>query len=71
VSLDRTTIVEAEREFVHDEWTQYYSSDPLSEELDSTGLRIDGVFGGLTGAAYDLLSTQFAVSLRHVVHRFR
>jgi hypothetical protein len=61
VSLDKYTIVEAERVRTVYNWLQYFDPASIKAEFASCGLHIDEVLGNVAGDAYDEAATEFAV----------
>jgi SAM-dependent methyltransferase len=64
VSLDKHTIVEADRTRRIYNWVQYFSPASLREELEKAGLVIDSLLADVTGRPYDPESEIFAVAVR-------
>jgi SAM-dependent methyltransferase len=64
VSLDKHTIVEADRTRTIYNWVQYFSPASLGEELAKAGLVIESLLADVTGRPYDPESQIFAVAVR-------
>jgi SAM-dependent methyltransferase len=61
VSLDKYTIVEADRIRRVYNWLQYYDPASVKAEFAFCGLHIDEVLGSVAGDAYDKSTTEFAI----------
>jgi len=64
VSLDKYTIIEADRQREVFNWYQYFAPESLRQETLSAGLDIDELYGDVAGKPYDADSTEFAVVLK-------
>jgi len=61
VTLDKYTIVEAERTRTVYNWLQYFAVEDLERELVEAGFSIEGIYSDVAGTPYDKNSTEFAV----------
>lgn len=61
VTLDKYTIVEADRVRTVYNWLQYYDPDSIKAEFSACGLRIQEVLGNVAGDLYDANASEFAV----------
>ena len=64
VSLDKYTIVEANRQREIFNWLQYFSPESLGKEAQAAGLQVDELFGDVAGNPYDADSAEFAVVMK-------
>ncbi len=58
--------MEERRTRVVHNWLQYFERDALRMEVGGEGLEVEEVLGGVTGAAYDPASCEFAVIARRM-----
>ena len=61
VSLDKYTIVEADRIRTVYNWLQYFTPEGLEKEMGASGLHIESIYADVTGSPYDRKSNEFAV----------
>ncbi|MEJ2128168.1 MAG: class I SAM-dependent methyltransferase [Woeseiaceae bacterium] len=61
VGLDKYTIVEETRLREIYNWLQYFSPESLEREVHDAGLRVDELYGDVSGSPYDPEGAEFAV----------
>jgi 2-polyprenyl-3-methyl-5-hydroxy-6-metoxy-1,4-benzoquinol methylase len=61
VTLDKYTIVEADRIRTVYNWLQYYEPESLKAEFFACGLNIQEYLGNVAGDKYDAIASEFAV----------
>ncbi len=64
VSLDKYTIVEANRQREVYNWLQYFTPETLGQEALAAGLEIAALYGDVSGKAYEADSAEFAAVLK-------
>ena len=61
VSLDKYTIITAERSRTIYYWLQYFSLEDLKREFSDNGLRVAEQFGDVAGGEFSVGGDEFAV----------
>jgi SAM-dependent methyltransferase len=61
VVLDKYTIIEDQKSRVIYNWLQYFSAEMLRSDLQSSGFKIQGLYGDVAGSEYSKHGTEFAV----------
>lgn len=61
ISLDKHTIIEADRRRVIYNWLQHFDPDSLRAEFEAAGFEVQAFFGDVAGAAYDQNGRDFAI----------
>jgi SAM-dependent methyltransferase len=61
VTLDKYTIIEANRTRVFFNWLQHFDRETIANELKTRGFGVDGLFSDVAGSAYDSESETLAV----------
>ncbi len=61
VSLDKYTIVEADRARIVYNWLQYFDLDGLKKEFSDCGFSVEGVFADVAGSPYVSDGGEFAI----------
>jgi hypothetical protein len=61
VTLDKHTIIEAERTWVVYNWLQHFSPDSLRTEFEAAGFEVAEFYGDVAGADYDEDGRDFAI----------
>jgi cyclopropane fatty-acyl-phospholipid synthase-like methyltransferase len=64
VTLDKYTIIEAERTRTVYNWLQYFSLEALEREIQESGLTVDTFYSDVAGTPFDPGSKDFAVVAR-------
>jgi hypothetical protein len=61
VSLDKYTIVEANRVRTVYNWLQYFSPDDVTVEFADNGFKVESLYSDVAGKPFDPQSSEFAV----------
>jgi SAM-dependent methyltransferase len=64
VTLDRYTIIEADRTRDVYNWLQYFDREALRAELENGGFDVEEILGDVAGAPFDANGSEFAVIAR-------
>ena len=66
VTLDKYTIVEANRTRTIYNWLQYFAPEDLQKELMDAGFSVEGLYADVAGTPYDSTFSEFAAIARKV-----
>jgi len=61
ITLDKYTIIEADRQWAVYNWLQYFDRERIEREFSAAGLKIAGVYGDVAGAPLTAASPDMAV----------